>query len=207
MLTSAVLVAGYLGIAIAMAYQQITAPDPYTGDEHLDDDGTVVDTNGVPLQPDALAAGAGMDVDAYSLARCITAEEGTGYAGARLGVGFAIRNQARHSGHSITKLVTRAVKTTAADGFYGKQAQGRYCASSHPPDADAISVALQVLSGDVDDPTGGARQFDSPAAFGVQEGTDASDADAVAAKRIAAGNVLVTLPGVPESHLRFWRPA
>ena len=96
-----------------------------------------------------------------------------------------------------------------ADGgrewLLGRQAQGRYCATSQDAGSD-FSIAAGVLGGDIDDPTGGARQFDSPKSFGVQAGTTAEGADATAQKRIAAGNVEVLLPGVAEKTIRFWRP-
>jgi hypothetical protein len=91
------------------------------------------------------------------------------------------------------------------DGFFGSQ-HGRYASTAQDSSDDSLAIADGVLSGAIPDNTGGARQFDSPQAFGIQIGTLAGDADDVAARRIAAGNELVTLAGVPESYARFWRP-
>jgi hypothetical protein len=57
--------------------------------------------------------------------------------------------------------------------------------------------AADVLAGRVDDPTGGALQFDTP-------DPDLEDVEAVAAKRIAAGNEEISVEGVDA--FRFWRP-
>lgn len=192
----------------------VTSPAPYVGATHLNDAGTVSDAEGNPVAPEALASGAGLELNRLALARAITSEEGRKYPAARLGIAHAIVNEARARGLSVAALVTRARKKVdgvsvpaTGDGFFGKQGQGRYCSSAQDHDDDAAGLADDVLSGATVDPTGGARQFDSPAAFGRQEGTDESDADDVKARRLAAGNELVVLPGVPESHLRFWRPA
>jgi hypothetical protein len=193
----------------------LSAPAPLAGPTSLLDDGTVTADGETPADPEALALGAGVELQRYALARAVQSENGSGPRIVLEAVAWAIVNQARATGHTVAQLVTRAGRKVSGvwtphptgNGRFGRQAQGRYCATSQDPEARALEVADDVLSGVVDDPTGGARQFDSPAAFGVQEGTTAAGADETAARRIAAGNVEVLLPGVPESTIRFWRPA
>jgi hypothetical protein len=187
-------------------WQVVTAPAPLEGPTVILDDGTVSVDGVTPADPRALAAGAGqgLDPNVYALARAITSEQGSRYPAARVGVAWVIVNEARARGLSVLALVTRSKH--AGDGFFGRQSQGRYVATSQDPDADAVNVATDVLSGMTDDPTGGARNFDSPGAYGVQDGTTAAGADAFAAKRAAEGKELVLLDGVPESVVRFWRP-
>lgn len=200
-----------------MVWSIVTAPAPLSEPTSLLDDGTVTVDGETPADPQALAAGQGQDTNVYALARALHSEQAGGPRIAREGVAWAIVNEARHVGRSVLSLVTRAgrvnkstniwVPHPTGNGFFGEQAQGRYCATSRDADVEAYEIAAGVLGGDIDDPTGGARQFDSPNAFGKQAGTTSEGAEATAARRIAAGNELVTLPGVPESELRFWRPA
>jgi hypothetical protein len=218
------LLVGYGILGGAVAWSIVSAAEPIYGPTSLLDDGTVTANGEGPADPEGLAAGAGVEVNRYALARALHSEQAGGPRIARVGVAWAIVNEARAVGRSVLSLVTRAGRRPkyvgvdgavtygawtphpTGNGFFGKQSQGRYCATSRDPNADDFEVADDVLSGRVDDPTGGARQFDSPDAFGVQEGTTAEGADETAARRIAAGNELVLLPGVPESTLRFWRP-
>lgn len=205
---------GVLALAGAVVASIVSAPAPIVGSTDVLDDGTV-GFEGVPAAPAALAAGAGVEPNRYALARVVQSELGSGPRVAREGIAWAVVNEARARGMSVLALVTRAGRKVngawtphpTGDGFFGRQAQGRFVASSQDPGAAALEVADGVMSGEIEDPTDGARQFDSPKAFGVQEGTTAAGADEVAARRIAAGNELVLLPGVPESTLRFWRPA
>lgn len=209
------LLVAYGVFGAALVWSVVTAPAPLAEPTQLLDDGTVSVDGETPADPEALALGAGVDAQRYALARAIQSEIGNGPRAALEGVGWAIVNEARATGHTVLQLVTRAGKKVGGvwtphptgNGHFGRQSQGRYCATSQDADAAAYDVADGVLSGAIDDPTDGARQFDSPSAFGVQEGTTAEGADATAQKRIAAGNVEVLLPGVPERTIRFWRPA
>jgi hypothetical protein len=214
MLEAIAILAGYGALAAAVAWSVVTAPAPLSEPTQLLDDGTVSVDGETPADPLALAAGAGVDPNVYALQRCIESEAGDEALIVRQAVAWAIVNEARAAGRSVLSLVTRAGKKVAgtwvpnpiASGHFGRQSQGRYCASSQDAGSD-FSIASGVLSGDIDDPTGGARQFDSPKSFGVQGGTTAAGADATAQRRIAAGNVEVLLPGIPERTIRFWRPA
>jgi hypothetical protein len=149
----------------------------------------------------------------YALARVIRSEVGGAAWIAQVGVAWTVRNHAGDVGRSVLAVVTRASFKSGADavgdGFFGRQGGTggyRYVASSQDPTDDDVATAAGVLSGDTDDPTGGAVNFDSPASYGGQAGTDASGADAFAAARAAEGKELVPLPGVSTSTIRFWRP-
>jgi len=195
-----------------VVWSVVTAPAPLAEPTALLDDGTVTVDGETPADPYALAAGKGKDPNVYALARTLHSEQASGPRVAREGIAWAIVNEARHVGRSVLSLVTRAgrkvngawVPHPTGNGHFGRQNQGRYAATSRDADEEAYEIAAGVLGGTIDDPTGGARQFDDVDAFGVQPGTQASDADRVAADRIAAGNELVQLPGAPS--LRFWRP-
>lgn len=211
------IVAGLLFFAAALGALWYVQPDPvdpatgsnYTQPTTLNGDGTVTTDGETPVPPEGLAAGLGLEPNRYAMARAIVSEVGTLPLAAQIGVGWAIRNMAAHRGESVLKLVTRAGSKVGgswvpndADGFFGKQNQGRYCSTSQDADDNAYDIADQVMSSSVDDPTGGARQWDSPNAF-----SSSGAADKTAASRIADGNVEVDIPGVSSSSLRFWRPA
>jgi hypothetical protein len=230
-----------VGIGGLVYFFSPSGVDPVTGQKYgqptaLNADGVVTIDGVTPLAPSSLAAGMGVELNRYALARMIDSEFSK-YRDARIGAGWAARNQAAHLGTSVAAMLTRqrirVPKTDDAgneldvngdpfdpssgvakayvhvpgpgDGFFGTQ-HGRYASSAQDASPDAISIADDVMSGNVEDPTGGARQFDSPGAFGIQAGTSSADADTVAQARIAAGNELVVLPGVPASYARFWRP-
>lgn len=200
----------------AVWFVQPDPVDPSTGTNYqqptvLNSDGTVTTDGYTPAPPASLAAGLGLEPNRYAMARAIVSEVGTLPLAAQIGVGWAIRNMAAHAGRSILHLLTRAgqndasgtfVPTAGADGFFGQQSQHRYCSTAQDATDAAYAIADQVISGAVDDPTGGARQWDSPDAF-----SSSGAADKTAAARIAAGNVEVDLPDVSPSQLRFWRPA
>lgn len=204
-LAGAVLLAstGATGETIADAIQAIT------GGTRLLADGTVTADGETPADPDGLVAGAGLPVDpdslagsrnAYALARMISSEAGGQKQIAQQAVGAVALNYAADHGKSIWDVLLHS--THAGNGFFGKQAEGRYAATSRDPSSVHIDLALSLLAGTAPDPTDGARQWDSPRSYKVP-----SRADEVAADRIAAGNELVLLPGVPASTFRFWRPA
>ena len=170
-----------------------------TGPTTLLPDGTVSIDGINPADPHQLAAGAGVDIDAYSLARMIRSEAGGQKIIAQQAVGSVALNHARDSGQSISEVLLRA--THAGDGYFGKQSQGRYASTSHDPNDHYILLAQQLLNGLIFDPTSGARQWDSPGAY-----DDPAKAASVAASREAAGNEKVLLAGVSEATFRFWRP-
>lgn len=164
----------------------------------LTDDGTVSLDGDEGADPNMLARDAGLDLNPYALARMIQSEVSGLPEIARWGVGYAALNEANARGLGVGDLLLRS--TGPGDGYFGRQSQGRYAATSKDPNAAALAAAADVITGAVADPTGGARQFDSVQSFPT-EGRAAE----VAADRIAAGNVKVLLPGVPERKLRFWR--
>ena len=199
----------------ALWYVQPDPVDPSTGEDYqqptmLNGDGTVT-TDGVnPAPPESLAAGLGVEPNRYAMARAIVSEVGTLPLEAQIAVGWAIRNMAAHQGVSVLRLITRAGRkidgvwtpVDGADGYFGRQSQHRYCSSAQDADDNALDIADQVISSSVDNPTGGARQWDSPQSF-----SSSGDAAKTAADRIAAGNVEVDIDGVSSSKIRFWRPA
>jgi hypothetical protein len=170
----------------------------------------------VPADPLELAAGAGMDPSAYALARVLESEASNLPWIAQIGIGWTVVNHARSKGRSVLSVVTRATLQRGAvdgagDGFFGRQGNRvggyRYVASSKDSTADSRATATAILAGEIDDPTGGALNFDSPQSYGVQEGTDVSGADEFAANRESEGKRLLVLPGTNENRIRFWVPA
>lgn len=213
--------AGVVGVFLvgAVVFNTATASDPIAEPTEINDEGvccTSVDGVLVPADPEGLARGRGVSPDVYALARVIESEaSGLPWIG-QVGVAWVVRNVAAKKGRTILRTVTRATlehgKTDGTgDGFFGRQGDSiggyRFVASSKDPPDDVIETATAVASGDVDDPTGGALNFDSPQSYGKQAGTSADGADAFATSREGEGKELVTLPGVSESRLRFWRPA
>jgi len=199
-------------VVIQLVQPDTTDPstgEPYTQPTTLNSDGVVTTDGETPVPPVALADALGIEPNRYAMARVIMSEVGTLPTAAWYGVGWALRNEAAHRGWSILHLVTRcAVKQPdgsflaidGADGFFGSQ-HHRYCSSAQDATDDAVSVADDVISGNVDDPTGGARQWDSPNAFAALGESDDT------AKREAAGLRAVALPGISINSLRFWVPA
>jgi len=186
----------------ATAFDVVTT-DAITGSTELDDDGTVCVRVGGELvyaDPIGLAKGAGMDRQAYALARCVYSEA-SGQTIVRRAVAHAIVNYARAHGRTLLKLLTDVTNDGTGDGYFGRQDQGRYAATSRDPDDECRRIAASVVAGDDEDPTDGAQQWDSPNAYG-----SSSRADEIEERRIAAGNEKVLLAGVNESVIRFWRP-
>jgi hypothetical protein len=220
---------GGLAMLAVLAIAGVGAATPLFEPTSLNGDGVVTVDGSTPADPAGLAAGAGLTDSTYALARMIDSEFRK-YRDARIGAAWACRNMAQHVGKSVVDLLTHqrikqqqtdsdgnpvtddngnAVYERVAgpgDGFFGTQ-HGRYASTAQDAGAEAREIAKGVMSGDIPDNTGGARQFDSPQAFGAQLGTVLGGADDVAAKRLAAGDVEVDLPGVPSSYARFWRPA
>jgi hypothetical protein len=166
-------------------------------------------TGVVPGAPEDLAAQAGLDVEAYSLARAIASEEGHSDFLIKVAVAWAIKNYADKHGRTITSLVTRA-NNGAHAGRYGTQRDidqasanynksDRYCSTATDPYEEEGRIAQGVLEGSIADTTNGADQFDRPAGE--------SDPDRIAQNRINAGAELVDVDGIDTSKIRFWRTA
>lgn len=204
----------FLGVLAVLAgsfiFQTVTTGPAVTEPTVLDGDGTVrvyrEDGQMVEAEPRALAAGMQTEPNAYALAR-VMASEATPNELVQTAVGWTVVNYARRHGRTLLKLITDVSGDEIGDGYFGQQAQGRYVASSRDTTPELRQLAVDILAGDVDDPTGGAEHFDSPRSYGAQAGTDASGADRFASNRENEGFEMVTLPGVPATTIRFWRPA
>jgi hypothetical protein len=205
MIAAEFLIFGVVALLVLGAATLDTVTTPaIAGPTTLDDDGTVcteVAGELVPADPAGLAKGAGLDRQAYALARCIQSEA-SGATIVRRAVGHAVRNYCRAHGRTPLKLLTDVNGGRAGDGYFGRQDQGRYAATSRDPDDECRELAAAIVAGDDDDPTDGAEQWDSPQAY-----SSAGRADEIEARRLDAGNEKVILPGVRESVIRFWRPA
>ena len=172
-------------------------------------DGTVSLDGTTPADPALLAGDAGLDLHTYALARMIESETGGLATSAKLGVAWATRNHADAVGQTVAALLLHATHP-AANGYFGKQNQGRYASTSRDPTAASLNAAESVMAGLFLDPTGGADQWDSPGAYrdDTSSGETATDkASRVAQARLDAGKEMVLLDGVPESKIRFWRTA
>ncbi|HYM46758.1 MAG TPA: hypothetical protein VES65_11445 [Solirubrobacteraceae bacterium] len=173
-----------------------------TSDHTVSIDGTT------PADPQVLASSAGYSLPIYALGRMVESEAGGLPELGKLGVAFAALTHAASAGKSIDDLLLHS--TGAGNGYFGRQDQGRYAATSKDPSPAALDAADKASTGEVDDPTGGADQWDSPWSYKddpVTGETAAEKAAAVAAARRAAGKEVVTLEGIPEYKLRFWRAA
>lgn len=158
----------------------------------------------VEVTPVDIAAADGVDVEVETLARCGQSEESS--EAGRIAVMWAAKNHCDKLGQTITGTLTHS--KDASHGSYAKQNQGaRYCDTFDSPSAHTLDLASQILAGLIDDPTGGATQWDAPKAQNalLAAGTPGytMDADAVAAQRESEGRELVMLDNVPNT--RFWR--
>ncbi len=192
--------------------------EPISEPTLLSDDGTACVISAgelVAADPAALAKGAGMEANAYALARVIPSEAGGLPRADQVGVAWVVINEARRLGRSVLDLVTRArVKVDgervdgAGAGYFGKQGDSvggyRYVSTAQDSNETSREIATACMTGDIDDPTGGAVNFDAPGAYGVQEGTDADGADEFAANRTKEGKEEVDVPG-SSGRVRFWR--
>lgn len=170
----------------------------------LNADGTVTLDGVTPADPLQLATAAGLDLPTYALARMVESEAGGLPEAGKLGVAFAALTYAGTHNRGIADQLLRS--SGAGNGFFGRQDQGRYATTARDPSAAAIDVATKAIRGDVADPTDGADQWDSPWSYkDSPTETAAEKAERVAAARRAAGKELVTVEGVPERKLRFWR--
>jgi len=170
----------------------------------------------VEAEPSVLAAKAGVSDSVYALASAMVSEAGGSNDVAMTAVGWALRNHAIDRGESILRVLTRAGRNDKStrtfiphdsDGYFAPQNVGpRWASTRKPPTARALEIAAQVLANDVDDPTGGATQFDAPKAqealLGVAAGYTKTADEVAEARRKTSDEVYV--PGV--SSIRFWVP-
>lgn len=166
-------------------------------------------TGVVPCDPQALADQAGATLEEYALARNIASEEGSKPVAVQALIAHATKNHAARSGLAISALLLRA-NNGAHAGYFGTQkdidpdsanegSSDRYASTALDPYDGHLAVARGVLDGSIPDLTGGADQYDEPGGE--------KDPDAVAAKRLAAGQVPVqgldSVAGI--GSLRFWK--
>ena len=171
----------------------------------LNADGTVTIDGTNPIDPEVLARDAGLSVEELALARMVQSEAGTLPQAARIGVAYAALRHSAGAG-GIAKVLTHS--SGAGDGFFGRQDQGRYAATSQDHTAASLAAAQAALNGSIADPTGGADQWDSPQSYpSDDDSTSAEKAAATADRRMAAGKEVVLIDGVPERKIRFWRSA
>lgn len=155
--------------------------------------GFTVNADGnVPANPETLRAAAekqlrqrGLDwplsLDAYSLARNISTEVGSGSIEEMVALGETTQNQARRRGRSVYDLIVNPQGVGHPNrGFYGNinkrnaegqvvaAGTGRWTASSKDPTLMSIAIANLVLSGQSGDFTRGADDQDGPDAWAPQ---------------------------------------
>jgi Cell Wall Hydrolase len=161
---------------------------------------TALDVDGdvVPQDVEGLANRAGKTVAVYALARVGSSEAGGQPRIAKAAVMWVVMNEANRRGVSVL-----AVILGSAGGFGAQGSGGRnFVSSAKDPQVIDFGVAEGVADGSIEDPTGGALNFDSPRGY-----ADPARADTFAENRQAEGKELVTLEGVKETTFRFWRPA
>jgi hypothetical protein len=163
----------------------------------------------VRVAPGELARQAGVPLAVYALARMLRSEHGSEGEKVKTAIGWAAVNYARQSGVTIDRLLTRGTAKGGSDGFFGAQNVGKYASTRSDPTTVDIEIARKVLNRQVPDPTGGATQFDSPAAQralvkkslkGYSKGPEE-----VAAERMKKSDPVI-VAGIDPDHLRFWRP-
>lgn len=147
--------------------------------------------------PEDLAASANLDLQTYTLARVISSEEGNAPILYWVCVAWVARNNSFDDD----------IFGYATDGSFGRQGVGRPVATSEDPYQGHVKVAQGVLTGQIADPTNGARYFVAPRTQDILHARDPvkykSFAD-VDAKRIAAGLKRVTPEGIDSKLLVFY---
>lgn len=167
-------------------------------------------TGSVPGSPEELAASAGIDVDAYSLARVGQSEE-TGLGS--IACMWATKNEAKRSKLTPTQLVVRArmkddngnVIVAPGNGQYGTQ-KHRFCATDHDPSQTMMDNAVAIMDGRLADPTNGAHHWDAPALQDLEHERDPDNhpsSEEIARRREASGWHMVLIDGVTKT--RYWR--
>lgn len=119
----------------------------------------------VEVSPLVLAEAAKLDPEIYALGRAIQSEEGNADGATLLAVAEAIRNRARYLASkgkdgSILSLVTYDPDKTQS-GKFGRQAGGRYVATSQDPTERSIQAARVALDQGTNI-AGGAMRFFAP---------------------------------------------
>ena len=156
---------------------------------------TMDDDQNVDQSPDDLAASAGLDLDTYALARMISSEEGNSSSARQAAVAWVMLNNGG-TGYAIPR------------GVFGRQGSGgRPISTSQDPYEGHVSIAKRVTSGEIPDPTSGARYFVAPKTQDALHARDPvkykSFAD-VNASRIANGHTPVIVDGIDPDYLIFY---
>jgi hypothetical protein len=142
--------------------------------------------------------------DVFALGAMIASEEGGGTQRTKAAVAWTARNMAARRKKSLVDLL-------APGGILASQSLGgRYAATDDPPTLTDLAIAERVMNGTLPDETKGAVQFDSPnaqrALLARKHPRYKSTPEQVAADRTKEKKTLVTLPGISQDRLRFWRP-
>lgn len=118
----------------------------------------------VPDDPRALAAAAGMNLDAYALARAISSEHGRDNVSTKIAIAWAVRNAARADGVTLFRKLTH--HDGPADGKFSAQDVHpvKYASTRLDPYEQEAQIASAVVAGTIGDPTSGATNFFSPSA-------------------------------------------
>jgi len=167
-------------------------------------DGTVL-----PANVQSLADAADVPVAVYALARVAASEAGGQKKVAKAGVMWVCMNQAAHLGKNVVQVILGSAQAFGPQGTGGRG----FVATSKDPQTIDLITAQGVVDGSIDDPTGGALNFDSPRSYtdkivdGEVVKTREERIQEFEDNRASEGKELVTLEGVPESTFRFWRPA
>jgi hypothetical protein len=178
------------------------------------------ETGLISVGPGTLASEAKLDLDVYSLARMMSSEHGNQADAYLVAVGWAVRNEAKRKGITITKLVTDGAGG-GGSGYYGQQkakAGIKYVSTAIDPRKRHVDVALKVRGAPSSaDPTGGATNFYSPkaqdalakkAAEGDPRYVKYAGKDAAAIEKSWSGRGLQhakTPAGVDPRELTLWR--
>ena len=115
----------------------------------------------VEASPQRLAAEAGLDIEAYTLARFLGSEIASGNNKEKVAVAWTIKNTKNRRGWTFLKLATETTRY-GNRGQYGSQEHGRFASTSRDPTAHDAEIAKMVLSGKVADPTAGATKWFDP---------------------------------------------
>lgn len=165
-----------------------------------------------PGTAEQLAAAAGVPLGQYCLARAIVSEAGGLPRLHEVAIGCACLNFARSEFPSLSDpdAIVRLVLGTA--GVFGRQGTGgRRVSSSQEPARLQLSIAADVLTGNVGDPTDGSTQWDSPRgqrALAAQgDPLTTKTPEQVAERRASQGYELVVVAGIDPDVIRFWRLA
>lgn len=117
--------------------------------------------------PYALAAAAGVEPNAYALARCLASEHPSDPTAYLRCVAWAVKNKAAERGVTVLQLLTDGAGV-AGDGYFGEQkalAGTKYASTRSDPRRRHVQVASEVIGSPSSvDPTGGATHFYSPRA-------------------------------------------